>query len=179
MEQIRPASIEDVKKVGELYDMVNAFFEKTVNYCYPNWQKGKYPTIVDAKTAFHQNALYVMEIDGVLAASITINREQHPEYQKIPWSIQVDNSDNRVMVIHTLVVNPLYRNKGFGEKMVRFGIQFCQDAGAETIRMDTHYANVPARNLYKKCGFQSLGCWEALVDDIVQKFDVFEYVFET
>lgn len=49
------ASSEDVKSVGILYDNVNEYFEKNVNYCYPNWQKGKYPTIADAQRAFVDN----------------------------------------------------------------------------------------------------------------------------
>lgn len=106
---------------------------------------------------------------------IFINHCQHPEYRKISWTIQVP--DERVMTIHTLVVNPDYRGCGFGEKLVRFGINFSKAFGAETIRLDTHYKNIPARRLCEKCGFKSLGCHKASVDGVTQEFDVFEYDF--
>ena len=42
MEKIVLATAEDVELVGRLYDSVNEYFEKTTNYCYPNWQKGMF-----------------------------------------------------------------------------------------------------------------------------------------
>lgn len=52
MEKVALATAEDVKRVGRLYDLVNEYFEETTNFCYPNWQKGKYPVLKDAQLAF-------------------------------------------------------------------------------------------------------------------------------
>lgn len=172
---IRQASAEDITSVGMLYDSVNSYFEKTVNYCYPNWQKGKYPVLADAENAFAEQTLYIMKMDGIVLGAVIIDCNQHPEYKKIPWSVQA--SDEQVMTIHTLVMHPDYRNQGLGEKMVHFAMDHCKEAGAVTIRLDTHYRNIPARRLYEKCGFRSLGKVEAYVDDVIQEFDVFEYTF--
>ena len=174
------ASSEDVKSVGILYDNVNEYFEKNINYCYPNWQKGKYPTIADAPRAFEKEALYVLKADKRIAGSVIIDNIQHPEYKKIPWTLQIPDEDvmaNDVMTIHTLAVEPDYRNHGIGESLIRFSIDFCKNSGAKTIRLDTHYKNIPARRLYEKCGFKSLGRHTAFVDNINQEFDVFEYIF--
>ena len=111
MEKIVLATTSDVNLVAELYDSVNKYFEATENYCYPNWQTGKYPVLKDAQEAFNDKSLYVLKDDG-----------------------------------------------------------------AKTIRIDTHFRNIPARGLYTKCGFHSLGCQTAFVDGIEQKFDVLEYV---
>ena len=59
MEKIILATAEDVKLVADLYDSVNEYFEETENYCYPNWQKGKYPALSDAQVAFEEDTLYV------------------------------------------------------------------------------------------------------------------------
>ena len=80
------------------------------------------------------------------------------------------------MAIHTLVVDPEVRNRGLGERLVRFAVEYCRAAGVKAIRLDTHYRNVPARNLYEKCGFRSLGKWEAFVNNADQEFAVFEYL---
>ena len=175
MDEIVLASAGDVELVGNLYDAVNDYFEKHENYCHPNWQKGKYPVLEDAQRAMEEQTLYVLKVKEGIAGAIIINQSQHPEYKKIPWTLQVP--DENVMTLHTLVVDPACRGRGFGEKLVRFGIDFCKKPGAKTIRIDTHYKNVPARLLYEKCGFISLGCHKAFVDEIVQEFDVFEYNF--
>lgn len=175
MVEIVLASAKDAKQVGNLYDAVNLYFEKHGNFCYPNWQKGKYPILEDAERAMEEQTLYVLKSEDEIAGALIIDHSQHPEYKKIPWTLQVPDED--VMALHTLVVGPKFRGRGFGEMLVRFGICFCKDSGAKTIRIDTHYKNVPARRLYEKCGFISVGCHKAFVDEMIQEFDVFEYNF--
>ena len=175
MVQIVLASEHDVAFVGELYDCVNDYFENHTNYCYPNWQKGKYPTIKEAQTAFENHTLYVLKNDDSVLGAMIIDHCQHPAYKKIPWTVQVP--DECVMSIHTVVVAPAHRNQGFGERLIQFGIELCKSSNAKTIRLDTHYKNIPARHLYEKCGFHSLGCHTAFVDNRTQEFDVFEYLF--
>ena len=174
MEEIVLASAEDAEQVGNIYDAVNDYFERHENYCYPNWQKGKYPVRKDAQRAVENRTLYVLIAETGIAVAVIIDHSQHPEYKKITWTLQVP--DDCVMTIHTVVVDPDYRGRGFGEKLVRFGIDFCKNSGAKTIRLDTHYKNIPARRLYEKCGFISLGCHKAFVDGVMQEFDVFEYM---
>lgn len=175
MEKILLAKAEDVNLVANLYDAVNEYFESNENYCYPNWQKGKYPVLSDAQAAFEEGSLYVLKDNDSMLGSIIINGKQHPEYRRMPWKLQAP--DDEIMTIHTLVVSPNVRNRGIGEKLVRFSIEICKNAGAKAIRNDTHFRNVPARNLYVKCGFQSLGRQTALVDGTIQEFDVLEYIF--
>lgn len=174
MEEIVLAAKEEIGAVGALYDRVLEYFETHENYCYPNWRKGYYPTFDTAQAAFEEGNLYVLKIDGIIAGTVIIDSGQHPEYKKIPWSMEVP--DSQVMIIKTLAVDPRYRNQGIGEKLVKFCVERCRLTGAKTIRMDTHYANIPARRLYVKCGFRSLGCWKARVEGIDQEFDVFEYI---
>ena len=45
---ITKAVSEDIDSISELYDAVNTYFSDNVNYCFPNWQKGKYPVRRDA-----------------------------------------------------------------------------------------------------------------------------------
>lgn len=175
MEEIRLALAEEVKAVGDLYDHVTEYFENHTNYCYPNWRRGKYPTFDTAQEAFREGTLYVLKRDGKILGTVIINGKQHPEYKKIPWALQVP--EEQVLVIATLAVDPDYRKQGIGEKLIDFCIEYCKKAGAKTIRMDTHYANIPARRLYVKCGFHSLGWCKAVSDGIEQEFDVFEYIF--
>ena len=173
--QIALAAAQDVAAVAKIYDPASDFFERDVHYCAPNWKKGVYPTIHDAQRAFEKESLFVLKIDGEAAGAMCIDHEAHPEYQKIAWSVQA--LPQETWVVHTLGIGPACRRRQLGEKMVQFAIGLCGAMGAKTIRLDTHYRNVPARRLYEKCGFQSLGVWKALVNGEAQEFDVFEYLF--
>ena len=175
MEEIMLASARDAELVGDIYDAVNDYFSEHENFCYPNWQKGKYPLLEDARRAMENRTLYVLKVEENIAGAVIIDHSQHPEYKKIPWTLSVPDED--VMTLHTVVIHPACRGRGYGEKLVRFGIDFCKTAGAKTIRLDTHYKNIPARRLYEKCGFVSLGRHSAFVDGLMQEFDVFEYRF--
>ncbi|GAA4759427.1 MULTISPECIES: GNAT family N-acetyltransferase [Flavobacterium] len=52
-----------------------------------------------------------------------------------------------------LYVNPDYRGKYFGEKMLNFVIDFCVQTKAEELSLYTSDDNTSAINLYKKLGF--------------------------
>lgn len=175
VENVTLASAEEVEAVGALYDSVNEYFEQTTNYCWPNWRKGYYPTTADAQNAFEKKGLYVLKLDSAIAGSVILDHRQHPEYKKISWNFK--GTDSEVMVFHTLVVDPEYRKCGIGEALVRFSMNFGRKAGAGAMRTDTHYQNLPARCLYTRCGFTSLGPWEAFIENRDQKFDVFEYLY--
>lgn len=174
MKMVRPASAEDVEAVGKMYDAVNAYFERTINYCAPNWKKGVYPASADARRAYGEGSLFVRKEGERVVGSVVIDGSQHPEYRKIPWGFQ--GPDNQVMVLHTLVVDPDFRNCKVGEEIVRFAIEYCRNRNAKAIRLDTHYRNLPARKLYEKCGFCSMGLTTAFINGEEQEFDVFEYL---
>ena len=75
--------------------------------------------------ALQKDTLFVLKLSGKLEGSFILDNKQHPEYRKIPWGI---HCDDKVMVMHTLVVNPSYRKKGLGEQMITYGINYCRQA---------------------------------------------------
>jgi len=58
-----------------------------------------------------------------------------------------------VMVLHTLVVSPKEKAKGYGEAFARFYEDYARQQGCGTLRIDTNAINAPARALYKKLGY--------------------------
>lgn len=87
-EEIVLASGRDAELVGKIYDSVNDYFEQHENYCYPNWQKGKYPVVEDARRAQEQRSLYVLKVENGIGGAITIDHFQHSEYKKILWTLE-------------------------------------------------------------------------------------------
>lgn len=148
---IRLAREEDLAQAAKIYDDVLDYEELTVNYT--NWQRGKYPTINDAKNAYLQGTFYVGEDDGVIWGSMILNELQLPEYANVPWSIEAD----KVLVIHTLCISPLFRGKGKAKEMVVFAEKHAKDNGYEAIRLDTYEGNLPANNMYPKLDYLFAG----------------------
>lgn len=84
---ITKAVSEDIDSISELYDAVNTYFSDNVNYCFPNWQKGKYPVRRDALEALQKDTLFVLKLSGkpegslsLIISSIRNTGKSHGEY---------------------------------------------------------------------------------------------------
>ena len=65
--------------------------------------------------------------------------------------------DNKVMVMHTLVIDPKVQKSGLGRAFVEFYEKYSLEQGCPYLRMDTNAKNTNARNLYKKLGYKEIG----------------------
>ena len=63
----------------------------------------------------------------------------------------------RVLVLHTLVVDPAVKGKGYGTAFVRFYEQLGRETGRNCLRIDTNARNTPARILYARLGYIEAG----------------------
>ena len=135
--------------------------------------KGKYPVRRDALEALQKDTLFVLKFSGKTEGSFILDNKQHPNTGKSHGEY---SDDKEVMVMHTLVVNPSYRKEGTGRTDDNIWNKLLPSGRSKTLRLDTHYKNVPARRLYEKCGFRSVTKWSAEIDGVNQEFDVFEYI---
>lgn len=55
-----------------------------------------------------------------------------------------------------VVVSPPFQDTGIGTELVRCSVQLSDEIGFERIRLSVEAANVRARHVYKKCGFEYL-----------------------
>ena len=149
MISIRKAEKEDINSVEKIYNDILDMPNKT------GWVKGVYPTRKTAEDAAAAGELFVMEADGEIVAAAKINKKQEKEYALIKWRHKAD--DNEVMVLHTLVVSPVIKAKGFGTAFVDFYEKYAKENGCSVLRMDTNVNNQAARGLYKKLGFIESG----------------------
>ncbi len=147
---IKLGQIKDIDELERLYNDINDYLEKNVNY--PGWKKGIYPIREDAIDGIKNNTLYVAKHNGKIIGSVILNDKPEPEYSQATWSFESDYSD--VIVIHTLVVHPLYLNRGLGEALLRFADKYSMKVKARSIRLDVYEKNIPAINLYEKLNFK-------------------------
>lgn len=150
---IRKAEQEDLAAVVALYDKILA--REAVGETHTGWQAGVYPTGATAAEALGRDALFVLEDGAQVVAAAKIDREQVPSYAQCPWTYEAP--DHRVMVLHTLVVDPDCAGRGYATTFVRFYEEYARAQGALCLRMDTNETNLAARALYRKLGYREPG----------------------
>lgn len=153
MQNIRKAIMEDIPQITAIYDRI--LTEEEAGRAAVGWIRGVYPTEQTALDSLNAGTLFVLEQDGVVAAAAKIDQNQVPEYADAPWKYP-DAPAEQVMVLHTLVVDPLQSGKGCGTGFVRFYEQYAREHGCLYLRMDTNARNAAARRLYARLSY-----WEA------------------
>lgn len=153
MGTIRRGKPEDIPAVAAIYDRILA--EEEAGRASVGWVRGVYPTRETAQAALEAGELFVLERDGTVMAAARINQEQVPEYANARWAVP-DAPEKEIMVLHTLVVDPLQGGRGCGTEFVRFYEDYALSRGCRYLRMDTNAKNAAARRLYA-----GLGYWEA------------------
>lgn len=147
---LRPAVLSDLDSIEESY---REHFSHEKKYgAYTVFQEGIYPTRKDAENAFQNKALYVCEEDGVVMGSFILDARQPDEYQTIDWPSHAPN--DKVNVIHLLMVRPSAAGKGIGSALVHYAVELAEQRSCTVLRLDTGAQNIPAASLYKKWGFQ-------------------------
>ena len=113
-----------------------------------------YQSFVDEMTTNKCARYLVAEEDGQIVATAKINQEQVPVYASAAWSREAKPQE--VMVLHTLVVDPQVKGKGWGSRFVAFYEDYAKDHGCRDLRMDTNERNAAARRLYHNLGYQEV-----------------------
>ena len=151
--EFRKAGIRDLDAISGIYDRIHDGIESgelTIG-----WERDIYPTRETARASIEAGDMFV-EIDGgVIVASARINQEQVDVYADVTWDYPAP--DDKVMVLHTLSVDPLILRKGYGSAFVAFYEQYALEHGCPYLRMDTNGMNVVARSMYKHLGYKEVG----------------------
>ena len=150
---IRKAEAEDLEAVDRLYGEIHDAEE--AGLITTGWIREIYPTRATAEAALAREDLFVLEEDGQILGSGIINRIQVDVYEGAPWKYRV--LEDWVCVLHTLVISPSVRGKGFGRAFVRFYEETARQMGCTELRIDTNARNSAARAMYQKYGYQEIG----------------------
>ena len=148
---IRKGREQDLPQVAAIYDHI--LTEEEAGRSTVGWVRGVYPTEATAREAMDKGELFVLEEDGGIIAAAKINQEQVPEYVNARWAAP-DAPEEEIMVLHTLVVDPLQGGKGCGTEFVRFYEDYALSHGCRFLRMDTNAKNADARSLYARLGYR-------------------------
>ncbi|WP_019138236.1 GNAT family N-acetyltransferase [Peptoniphilus timonensis] len=151
---IRKANTRDIDFVVKIYGKIHLAEEKGLTSI--GWKRDIYPVRKTAEDALKRNDLFVMEENGVIIASGIINQEQVDVYEKAKWRYTA--KDSEVMVLHTLVVDPDTKRKGYGKEFVKFYEEYARSNNCKYLRIDTNEKNKKARSLYKSLDYEEIDC---------------------
>lgn len=151
--EIRKAQAGDIDKIELIYDHIHKEEERGAVTI--GWIRNVYPVRKTAEDALKREDLFVMIDEGLIVATAIINQVQVPEYVNAAWKHTV--RDNEVMVLHTLVVEPTEKKKGYGKAFVAFYEEYAKQHNCNELRMDTNSRNERARQMYRKLGYEEVG----------------------
>jgi len=149
----RKATETDIPAVSQIYELIHAA-EDRGELCI-GWATGVYPLAEDAQRALVRDDLYVAEGDGRVYASAIINQLQVDVYEGADWEYPAE--DDKVLVLHTLCVDPGCMGKGLGKTFVEYYERLALERNCPYLRMDTNAKNLRARAMYKKLGYKEIG----------------------
>ena len=149
---IRKAVRDDLDQIASIYDRTHD--EEEAGNVTIGWIRNIYPVRKTAEDSLERGDLFVMEQDKDIVAVAIINQVQVPDYRYAAWKHQAEDDD--VMVLHTLVVDPAGKGKGYGKAFVGFYEQYAREHGCRELRLDTNAINRTARKMYGKLGYEEI-----------------------
>ena len=159
---IRLAAVQDLDGVAAVYEAIHD--EEESGRVEIGWVRGVYPTRATAEAALQHGHLFVLEDDGAVLGAAIINQVQVDRYYDMHWEHAV--SDDRVCVLHTLVIHPATSGKGYGTAFVRFYEDYALQHGWPELRLDTNARNQAARALYARLGYTEVGSAQTVFNGI-------------
>ena len=149
---IRHAIEADLPAIGAIYERIHDSEE--AGRITTGWLRSVYPTMETARAALDAGELFVLEDGGIVAAA-RINRTQVDVYAQVDWRYPA--TDDQVMVLHTLTVDPKRSGRGCGRQFLQFYEDYALSQGCPVLRIDTNAKNAAARAMYAKHGYIESG----------------------
>ncbi len=117
-----------------------------------------------------QERFYILEDENTIVGGFALCRSQ--EGQSVDWKMP----DETAMFVERLGVDVRYLKKGIGSRLLQSAEIIAKEKGAESVRLLVVDTNIPAINLYIKCGYQQAdGTYAKYMD---QDWVLREYGFE-
>lgn len=139
---IRIANKKDIKYLTEIYNKCKVDLCKQEVF---QWTDN-YPNSEIITSDINKSHLYLMENESEIIGAINISEEQENEYKKIEWKF----NDNKILVIHRLVIDPKHQGNGFARKLMDFAESYAKKNDYSSIRLDAYSQNKRVIKFYEK-----------------------------
>ena len=159
---IRKAVSADIDAVERIYNEIHQA-EKSGKLT-TGWIAGVYPVRSTAEAALQRGDLFVLEDENEIRGTGIINQTQVDVYAGAKWKYPA--ADEKVCVLHTLVVSPRFSGRGYGREFVKFYEDYAASHGWTELRIDTNERNLAARSIYSKLGYDEIGIVPTVFNNI-------------
>jgi ribosomal protein S18 acetylase RimI-like enzyme len=145
---IRRATTIDVDDVWSVvHEAAQALHARGIHQWHQN-----YPTRDTVEADVRDARLFALDRDGRIDAVVTLNYEQDPLWDTLPWRIA-----GRALVVHRLCVRPSAQRAGLGGRLMSFAETIADVEHAQCIRLDAYSENSDALRLYEGRGYHRVG----------------------
>jgi GNAT superfamily N-acetyltransferase len=141
---IRKATLEDINSIMQIVQ--ETIFEMK-SYNNTQWDEN-YPLESNFIDDINKGELYVVDEDGDVGGFACINKVEPEEYKDLTWKL-----DTAALVIHRMAVNPKFRRKGIGTKLISFADELALEQNIKLLKTDTYSLNTKMQGLFEKCGY--------------------------
>lgn len=142
-------------ELNEILKIANKTKENMLNNNLKQWV-GNYPNLEVFNKDLKLNGLFVYLENNKIIASISILEENDPPYQAIKWF------SHNSLVIHRILVNPIYQGKGIGKALFNQAIALTKEGNYISLKVDTHPDNLKMQKLIESMGFKYMGYLESI-----------------
>lgn len=105
--KFRKADSKDFEDILKIYNAIHT--EEENGRATTGWKREIYPNADTITAALARNDLFVEECNGKINGTLILNQIQAEAYKNAPW--QYNAPDNKVMVMHTLAIDPAEKGK--------------------------------------------------------------------
>jgi ribosomal protein S18 acetylase RimI-like enzyme len=147
--EIRSANIEDLDSLMGITKRCIKNLDMQGIY---QWDE-IYPAKKDFENDIAAQSLYVVHSDPGknISGCISINEVEYPGYEKANWT------GLKFFVIHKIMVDPVFENKGIGKAAMQFAEELARSERKDSIRLDCFQKNLRANSFYQRLGYMVKG----------------------
>jgi ribosomal protein S18 acetylase RimI-like enzyme len=146
---IRNACIEDFDQINDLFWESDLFHYNKEPYIYEKTDEGhRSKNYIESLINTEDNVFIVMEIDSKIIGFLYA-------YEEIKGKLLI-HKKRRYMVLDNIVIKENYQNKGYGNKLINYFIEYSKKKKYNDIILNVYSFNEKAIKMYEKLGFTEL-----------------------
>lgn len=148
MTVIRQATLSDLATIQQI---VATVVDHLLQHDIQQWDE-IYPDKETLTADITKQDMSIIEYQGKIAGSITVNTEQPVEYSTVPWKYS-----GIALVVHRLLIDPSFQGKKFATRLMEHTEKIAIKGKYDSIRLDAFAQNPIALSLYEKLGYKQAG----------------------
>jgi predicted amidohydrolase/GNAT superfamily N-acetyltransferase len=143
--KIELATAQDIEDVYNIYLKAKEELENRQIF---QWSDN-YPNRNIIESDISRKELYIIKEQQTILGAINISEHQEKEYETIDWKFQ----ENKIMVIHRLVVHPEHQRQGYAKLLMHFAEEHAKTNKYTSIRLDAFSQNKDVLTFYNSLNY--------------------------